>query len=95
MNAADQLEAMAQALQQLRCGSMTAAGFSALAGAQCALLEALPPAFGEVLNGLLTRLESSALFSEESCSFSQTDLLDSLQMWLDKARLRLQAQAAS
>jgi len=39
-----------------------------------------------VLHGLVDRLESSALFSEESCSFSQHDLLDSLQLWIDKAR---------
>jgi hypothetical protein len=35
---------------------------------------------------LLDRLESSALFTEESCSFSQRDQFASLQMWLDKAR---------
>ncbi len=90
MSAADQLQAITEALQRLRSGELNAAGFSSLAARQDELLGALPPAFGEVLNGLLTRLESSALFSEESCSFSQTDLLDSLQMWLDKARLRLQ-----
>ena len=56
---------------------------------QQALQQALPPRFGEVLLPLLDRLESSALFSEESCSFSQRDLLDSLQLWLDKARERL------
>jgi hypothetical protein len=39
-----------------------------------------------VLLNLLDRLESSALFSEESCSFSQKDLLDNLQVWVDKAR---------
>lgn len=89
MSAADQLEAIASALEQMRSGELTAAGFAALAAGQSQLLGTLPPAFGDVLNGLLTRLESSALFSEESCSFSQTDLLDSLQMWLDKARLRL------
>jgi len=38
---------------------------------------------------LLDRLESSALFTEESCSFSQTDLLDSLAMVLDKAQAQL------
>jgi len=42
-----------------------------------------------VLHQLMDRLESSALFSEESCSFSQRDLIDSLQMWADKAALRL------
>ncbi len=90
MSAADQLQAITQALKQLRSGELSLAGFSAMAARQNELLGALPPAFGEVLNGLLTRLESSALFSEESCSFSQADLLDSIQMWLDKARLRLQ-----
>lgn len=53
------------------------------------LVSALPPAFGEVWVQLMDRLESSALFSEESCSFSQRDLIDSLQLWLDKARQRL------
>lgn len=53
------------------------------------LLDALPPRFADVLHGLLDRLESSALFSEESCSFSQKDLLDSLQLWSEKARARL------
>jgi hypothetical protein len=43
-----------------------------------------------VLLQLLDRLESSALFTEESCSFSQSDLLGSLQMWLDKARGQLE-----
>ncbi len=38
---------------------------------------------------LLDRLESSALFSEESCSFSQKDLLDNLSLWVDKARAQL------
>jgi hypothetical protein len=37
------------------------------------------------------RLESSALFSEESCSFSQTDLLDNLALVLDKAEAKLTA----
>lgn len=59
-----------------------------------ALLLPLPPRFGEVLGTLLDRLDASALFSEESCSFSQKDLLDSLRMWLDKAQTRLQTPAA-
>ena len=41
------------------------------------------------LQQLLDRLESSALFSEESCSFSQKELLDSLQLWMDKAQTLL------
>lgn len=46
---------------------------------------ALPPRYHEVLERILTQLESSAFFSEESCSFSQADLLTALGDWLDKA----------
>ena len=49
----------------------------------------LPEKYAEVLGNLLDRIEASALFSEESCSFSQKDLLDSLQLWADKARAKL------
>ncbi len=49
----------------------------------------LPARYGEVLGQLLDRLEAGALFSEESCSFSQKDLLDSLRAWADKARQAL------
>ncbi len=75
----------------LRRGDCTPAAFSQHARAQSELLAALPPRYTEVLLGLLDRLESSALFAEESCSFSQRDLLDSLQLWLDKAALQLPA----
>ena len=51
----------------------------------------LPDKFGEVLGNLLDRIEASALFSEESCSFSQKDLMASLQLWADKARAKLSA----
>ena len=51
----------------------------------------LPEKFGLVLGDLLDRMEASTLFSEESCSFSQKDLLDSLQLWADKARAKLPA----
>jgi hypothetical protein len=42
-----------------------------------------------VLLNLLDRLESGALFSEESCSFSQKDLVANLEMWVEKARAAL------
>jgi len=87
-----QLDTLALALQALREGSgpgATVAALSDTARASEALLGALPPRYREVLLNLLDRLESSALFSEESCSFSQKDLLDSLQMWVDKARTQL------
>lgn len=76
-------------LDALRRGNGNPAAFSQLARAQAELLAALPPRYTEVLHGLLDRLETSALFAEESCSFSQTDLLDSLQLWLDKAAQQL------
>ncbi len=77
----------------LRRGTTSPGAFSLQARAQAELLVALPPRYTEVLLDLLDRLESSALFAEESCSFSQQDLLDSLQLWLDKAALQLPAGA--
>jgi hypothetical protein len=49
-------------------------------------LPALPARYLQVLEHLLSQLESAALFSEESCSFSRTDMVLALQEWLDKAR---------
>jgi hypothetical protein len=84
-----QHERLAASLLQLREGQLSVAQFSALAQAQTELAAALPARFGEVLVHLLNRLESSALFTEESCSFSQSDLLDSMRSWLDQAGLHL------
>ena len=90
MNAAEQqVQALESSLAELRAGLRRVPAWTAQARDCAALLAALPPRFQEVWLGLIDRLESAALFSEESCSFSQTDLLDSLQMWLDKARARL------
>ncbi|MEJ6023126.1 hypothetical protein WG903_12775 [Ramlibacter sp. PS4R-6] len=50
---------------------------------------ALPPKFSEVLAHLADRMESSALFDGESCSFSQSDLLEGLEVWYAKACERL------
>ena len=52
----------------------------------------LPEKFSTVLGDLLDRMEASALFSGESCSFSQQGLFDNLQLWADKARAKLSAQ---
>ncbi|MDB5965186.1 MAG: hypothetical protein JWQ72_1686 [Polaromonas sp.] len=84
-----QLAAFTTALEQVRHGTLGAAVFSNLARGHDALVAALPARFNEVLLTVLDRLESSALFSDESCSFSQRDLLDSLQTWADKAALQL------
>lgn len=86
-----QLDELIRGLAGLRQGRMTVAQWSAQAQVAHELRAALPERFGSVLAELLNRLESSALFSEESCSFSQVELLDSLQLWLDKAGERLKA----
>ena len=83
------LQHIAQDFAALKSGGLSISAFSTKARGQEALLQALPEKFGVVLHGLLDRLESSALFAEESCSFSQQDLWDSLQMWLDKAQAQL------
>ena len=87
--AQDQLASLSQALAALGDGNLRPGDFSAQARAHTALLEALPPRYTTVLLDLLDRLESSALFSDESCSFSQQDLIANLQVWLDKATAQL------
>ena len=89
--ASAQLTTLAQALQAFERGDHTAATLSTLARQQTTLLTALPPRYSEVLLNLLDRLESSALFSEESCSFSQKDLVANLTMWIEKAQATLNA----
>ena len=87
------LASLRTALAQLRSDASTDRAFVNTARSQDALFKSLPPKFEEVWLGLVDRLESSALFNEESCSFSQTDLLDSLEMVLDKAEATLQKLA--
>lgn len=89
--AAPSIASLRQTLFEVRGGALSVSAFSSAARAQEVLLQALPARYSEVWLGLLDRLESSALFSEESCSFSQTDLFDSLSLWLDKAEQQLHA----
>ena len=56
---------------------------------QAAATLPLPARYDEVLGHVLDRLEAGALFSEESCSFSQKDLLGNLRQWANKAREHL------
>lgn len=81
--ALDRLQASTEAALS---GQITTADFCRHARAEVPAFSVLPPRYLEVLHTLLDRLESSALFTEESCSFSQRDQFASLQMWLDKAR---------
>lgn len=84
------LQLLSDSLQTCRQGRLAAAGLAHTWREHSAALP-LPARFGQVLGGLLDRLEAGALFQEESCSFSQRDLLDGLQLWLDQARQRLDA----
>lgn len=83
------LAAMQARLGQLQQGQLRASDLSEWARAQTALLNHLPVQFDQVLQDLLNRLEAGALFTEESCSFSQRDIINSLQLWIDKAAARL------
>lgn len=86
----DQLSTLADALHGVQRAVLTTQALSDLARQQTALFAALPGRYQDVLLQLLDRLESSTLFSEESCSFSQQGLLENLQAWVDKARAQLQ-----
>jgi hypothetical protein len=86
-----QLQELKALLPTAQSGDMIMSEWVKLARQRQILLEALPEKFAIVFHDLLDRLESGALFSEESCSFSQRDLLDSLQTWMDKAAARLAA----
>lgn len=87
-----QLIQLQHALQALQDQQLGPHAFSAAARAHAQLLAALPPRYGQILLDLLDRLETGALFTEESCSFSQQDLLFTLRQWLDKARETLNRQ---
>jgi hypothetical protein len=89
MSATVALATLRIALTDLRINVRTDRTFIQTARSQEALFKVLPPKFEQVWLELVDRLESSALFSEESCSFSQTDLLDNLALVLDKAEAKL------
>ncbi len=80
-----------QSIDNLSRGEINISVFCKIWRSQTELLAALPPQFAEVMENLLSRLESGSLFTEESCSFSQTDLIAQLGMWLEKANARLTA----
>lgn len=91
MTALEQLNTIKTKLVQFQAGEIRTTELTDAARASLALTSSLPPQFGEVLNNILDRLESSALFTEESCSFSQTGLLENLEVWIEKVQLRIAA----
>ena len=88
---ASPLEDMAQTLKLCEQGRTPAAQLVRIWRLKASQLN-LPQRYSDVLHGLLDRMESSALFSEESCSFSQKDQLAALGVWLEKATAQLQLQ---
>ena len=83
----DTLSALAPTLNAFSAGQLS---LSALAQqwrqAAQAHQPALPARYLEVLERVLSQQESSALFTEESCSFSQGDMVAALGDWLQRAR---------
>jgi hypothetical protein len=84
-----QLATMRAALRGLQDGTSDIAGLCAAWRARTDVMAALPPRYHQVAEDLLGRLEAGSLFTEESCSFSQKDLTDSLDTWLTKAEQTL------
>lgn len=84
------LAQMQTVMQQLKAAECSPAVFCKAWRDASMRLPALPLRYTRVLSEYLDRYESSALFSEESCSFSQQDLLYALQGWQAQATLFLQ-----
>ncbi|EIJ45971.1 hypothetical protein GWL_29990 [Herbaspirillum sp. GW103] len=91
--AASRLPLMRDALDALRAGRGDIATLCSTWRAQEEVMSALPARYRQVAEDLLARLEAGSLFTEESCSFSQKDLTDSLATWLDKAQQTLENAA--
>jgi hypothetical protein len=85
------IQTLQTALSDLQQQRVSISAFCQVWRAQTSLLEKLPPRYGQVMEDLLGRLEAGSLFSEESCSFSQEDLLHNLAVWLEKAGQTLTA----
>ncbi|RZT42366.1 hypothetical protein [Cupriavidus agavae] len=78
------LAAMRQALDAHVAGQLPVGELIAQWRASAASLT-LPPVFGQAMEELLRRMEMSAVFAQDSCSFSSTAVTDQLGKWLEKA----------
>ena len=91
---ANALRPVAEALAAAQAGGPISALIDSLPAAR-AVLPDLPAPFERALDLIQTRLESCAMFGEESCSFSQADLFEALQTWIERAGPRLAARDSS
>lgn len=88
-NIPDQLAALRQSLDARRSGTLSPDDFIVILHRDARpLCDALPEKFRGVLEDICMRLESSRLFSADSCSFSDKELLNALQTWIERAELR-------
>ena len=83
----DRLSALPATLDAFRQGRMPLAELARTwREAAQAHQPALPQRYQDVLERVLNQLESASLFTEESCSFSQNDMVDALADWLSHAQ---------
>lgn len=78
------LDAMRRALDDHLAGTLPVADLIAQWRSSYATTT-LPPVFGQAMEELLRRMEMSAVFAQDSCSFSSTAVTDQLKRWLQKA----------
>jgi hypothetical protein len=79
------------ALTAFSSGQMPIDAFCRTWREQDVLLQDLPARYREVMEDLLSRLETGSQFSQESCSYSEQDLLANLADWLKQAQHTLAA----
>jgi hypothetical protein len=82
---------LSDSLDAWQRGTLDAASLSATWRAAAADWPGLPARYGQVLDHLLRPLESSGLFTEESCAYSPSDLAEQLKAWLQHAVEHTQA----
>jgi hypothetical protein len=83
------IDALRQSLEAQAAGRLDLPALVREWRAAGALVAALPPRYGEVLDQLLSRLEAAGGFGDESCSFSAEDLRENLGTWLERAAATL------
>jgi hypothetical protein len=83
------LQRLRDVVQSFADGHMDLANLQLQPDVEAGLFGALPTRYGVVWSDLVDRLQSSANFSGESCSFSQAALVEPLRQWLDAVQTTL------
>jgi hypothetical protein len=91
VDSVESLDALRRATNALRAGEIDVRLFAQTVNESASIIAALPPAYERAMTDIVIRLESSAPFAGESCSFNPTDLFDALDVWLTKAQAKLAA----